>query len=106
MSADQLLEWLKQNPLDAFPESTPDFVEVKEFFTIQTGVFSDEKNAVTYQDQLWNQHQIESQIIEENIEKSTVYRVVSGKFASRNEAVEKILSLKKIGINGILKALN
>jgi len=106
MSAAQLLEWIQQNPLDAFPEPIPDLMEIKEFFTIQTGVFTDEKNAITHQNELWNQYQIESQIIKENIEKSGIFRVVSGKYATRNEAVEKILSLKKIGINGILKALN
>jgi thiol-disulfide isomerase/thioredoxin len=106
MSAEQLVAWIQQNPLDVFPEPTPDLMEVKEFFTIQTGVFNEEKNAISYQNELWNQYQIESQIITEDIEKSRVFRVVSGKYATRDEAVEKILSLKKLGINGILKTLN
>lgn len=103
MSGDQLLEWLKQNPLDAFQEPIPDLIEVKEFYTIQTGVFSEEKNALTHQKDLWDQYRLESEIIPEN---PKVFRVFSGRFASKNEAAEKILSLKKLGIDGILKPLN
>jgi thiol-disulfide isomerase/thioredoxin len=106
MSAEQLLDLIRINPREAYTLVTHDLTEVKTFFTIQTGVFSEEKNAAVHQKDLKQNHNIDSDIVEDKSITPPVYRVYTGKFASQNEAVSKILILKNYGINALLKALN
>ncbi len=93
-----------EKPQPASP-AIADATAPKGNYTIQTGVYSDQNNALRNQKRLEERFQQPVRVTETQNNGKTLYRVLVGVFANRNAAEDYLLYLERQAVPGFVKLL-